>query len=379
MKDKIDFFPPGLALGKAFCNRVQERGMLKKAILKNEHLVMISPRRYGKTSLITQAIQENNIAYCSIDFLPATNSQYIKNIILDGVGDLLPQILPKQKVAMQKLLGFFKGLNPKFSVSVFKMGVSVELSGAQPAPKSIIEALMGLDQVAEELNKKVVVLLDEFQQISSLSDNHTIEASIRHAVERSKNVTYIFSGSDRHALELMFNDKNRPLFHLCKLVRIERIHHQDFSQFIQAAAGLHWKNPLPDEVIAKILELTECHTYYVNYLCRQLWDDEKCPDQLERVEEVWAQCVANQLPWITDDIGKLSANQRAVLAALVAQPTKEIFSQAFLEKTGLQISSIRRVIDSLQKSNMIQKNKEGIYSVLDPAITTYLRTLPHFS
>lgn len=372
-----DFFPPGLALGKAFCNRVMEREITRKAILRGEHIVLVSPRRYGKTSLITQVIHENKIPFSSMDFLPATNSLYVKNVILTGISETLSQILPKQKLMAEKLLGFLKGLNFKLSGTWQGLGIGVELSSISPPHESITNALMGLDRVAQEINKKVVLLMDEFQQVSSISESHTIEASIRHAVERSKMVTYVFSGSDRHTLEQMFNDKNRPLYHLCKLVRIDRIHKEDFAKFIQEAAIIKWGKPLDNDVVNRILRLTECHTFYVNYLCRQLWGYEELPNEA-RVEKEWEVYVKNQLPWITDDIARLSANQRAVLLALVVNPTKEIFKHQFLEQVGLQISSIKRAVETLQKNNMIYKNEEGVYFVLDPAIASHLRTIRPF-
>ncbi len=374
VKDVDDFFPPGLALGIAFCNRVGERETIKNALLRGEHIVIVSPRRYGKTSLITQVIQENKISFSSMDFLPATNSQYVKNVILTGISESLSQVLPKQKVMAEKLLGFLKGFNFKLSGSWHGFGVGVELFSSSPPYESITNALMGLDKVAQEVNKKVVLLMDEFQQVRSISESHTIEASIRHAVERSKMVTYVFSGSDRHTLEQMFNDKSRPLYHLCKLIRIDRIHKEDFAKFIQEASVVKWGKPLDNYVVEKILGLTECHTFYVNYLCRQLWGYKEMPTE-DAVEQEWERYVKNQLPWITDDIARLSANQRAVLSALVINPTKEIFKQQFLDQVGLQISSIKRAIDSLQKSNMVYKNENGVYFVLDPAIANHLRTI----
>lgn len=365
-------FPSGLALGGDFCNRVEERALLKASIFNNEHVVMSSPRRYGKTSLINQVMRENEWPFVGIDLLPSANAQQVKAAILRGISQLLPQILPKQKVLMNKLLGFFKNFNPKISVSVLKVGFSVELHNAEPPSQSITEALMSLDQLAQEVQKRVVVLMDEFQQVSTLSDYHSIEASIRHAVERSKNVSYIFSGSERHILEQMFHDKSRPLYHLCKLMRIERIHQEDFARFIQDKAQLKWGQDLAEESLLAIFRFTECHTYYVNYLCRQLWRLRK-PPVLTDVEAAWQECIQNQLIWITDDLAALSANQRAILLALVSEPTREIYGQSFLSKVNLQAASAKRAIESLAKRNFIFADETHAYHVLDPALATYLR------
>ncbi len=369
-----NFFPAGLALGEAFCNRVKERGTIKSSILKNEHIVVSSPRRYGKTSLITQVINENDLPHSSIDLLAATNTQYVKNAILLGVAELLPQILPKKKVIIDKVLNIFKSLNPKISASVINVGITVEFSSKQPATQSITSALMALDQVAQEVDKRIVILMDEFQQISSIADYHSTEASIRHALERSKNLSYIFSGSNRHILEQMFNDKSRPLYKHCKIIRLERIHAEDFIAFVQNAAKQKWDSHLSMGAAEAIIRVTERHTFYVNYLCRQLWNLKHPPKEEDVIKE-WEQCVQDQLIWITDDVANMTANQRAIISVLVTEPTKEIFGLHFLEKAGLQAASVRRAVQTLQKNNVVYKDQSGVYHVLDPAIASYLRTI----
>jgi hypothetical protein len=316
MTDEL-FFPAGLALDTAFCNRQQERAFLKKCLLNNQHLVLISPRRYGKTSLIHQALSEVSLPYCAVDFLPATHLIFVKNALLAAVSALLTQLLPTHKKISQKLLGFFSNLNPRIVLSA--AGQQVELTPHRGQQKSILEALLGLEEVAKTLKKRAVVVLDEFQQVSTLNENQEIEASIRHAVERSKYITYIFSGSNRQLLTQMFHDKRRPLYHLCELMKLERISLSDYAVFIQAAAKKKWKKELAKNVIQTILDLTECHTYYVGMLCRKLWSSTHIPTT-DRVNAIWHNAVFEQFPWIAEDIGDLSVNQRLVLAALGHEP-----------------------------------------------------------
>jgi len=369
------FFPPGIAMGDAFFNRVKERELVKQCILNNEHLVLVSPRRYGKTSLILKVIEENHFPHCAIDFLPATNQQYVKNAILMGVGDVLSMILPKSGKIKQKLLGFFENLNPKIILSA--LGQKIELTSQETPSKSIVSALMNLDKIAGELKKQVVFLMDEFQQIDSIGGNHEIEASIRHAVERSKNVAYIFSGSNRHILEQMFNDKKRPLYHLCNLVKIGRISREDYLFYLDREAKKKWKKNLPREAMDQILLVTERHTFYVSYLCRQLWKLPHPPTSAE-VSRVWKEYVNEQLPWITDDVGKLSANQRSVLAGISVGPIQEPQGQAFSNRIFLLPASIQRALDVLVKLNFVYQDEDGYYHVLDPAIVTYLKSIHLF-
>lgn len=365
-------FPPGIASGNVFCNRVKERKMLLKSILNNEHTLLISPRRYGKTSLILQVLQENAIPCASLDLLPAMNKLYVNQLILKGVADILNQILPKQTTLKHKFLNFFGSMSPKVTFSA--LGQSLELHSAQTPEKSITDALLNLNQVAQELKTRVVFLLDEFQQITSLNEHHVLEASIRHVVERSKNVTYLFSGSDRHILEHMFNDRSRPLYKLCSIMKIDRIAASEFGPFIQNAAHTKWKNKLSEEALAEILATTACHTYYVNYLCRQLWKFDVAPTA-SKVREAWLEYVDAQLPWIRDDVARMTANQRAIMMALTVNPTFEPQGKAFVHQTGLVPASIKRAMDGLVKDNMVYEDINGVYRVLDPAVETYFRSV----
>ena len=365
-------FPAGIASGEVFCNRVKERDALLKSILHHEHTLVISPRRYGKTSLILQVLQENKIPCAALDLLPAMNKSYVNQLILKGVSDILNQILPKQTSIRQKVFRFFGNMNPRVTFSA--LGQSLELQSNQSPEKSVTDALLNLDQVAQDLKVRVVMLLDEFQQISSLNDHHILEASIRHVVERSKNVTYLFSGSDRHILEQMFNDRSRPLYKLCSIMKIDRIPASEFGPFIQTAAVKKWKRKISQDALMEIINTTACHTYYVNYLCRQLWKLETSPTP-EQVRESWLEYVDLQLPWIRDDVAKLSANQRAIMMALTLNPATEPQGKTFVRQTGLVPASIKRAMDGLIRDNMVYEDIHGVYRVLDPAIETYFRSV----
>src|SRR3990167_10421880 len=109
---KQPYFPTGIVTGLAFCDREAEREYLRRRLDQNAHAVLMSPRRYGKSSLIAQLTQEQNIPFASIDLLPATSSKYVKNAILDGVTQLLDLMPLKPKKLMQKALGHFANMNP---------------------------------------------------------------------------------------------------------------------------------------------------------------------------------------------------------------------------------------------------------------------------
>lgn len=133
-------------------------------------------------------------------------------------------------------------------------------------PDRLADLLEQLDKAAKLSKKRVAVVMDEFQQLSEM-DNHTIEASIRKAMQYSKNVSYVFSGSNRHMLIAMFNHKNRPFYNSCEIIKINRISREDYIRFITDAAIAKWKKPIDEETLNEILNLSELHPSYLNKIC----------------------------------------------------------------------------------------------------------------
>jgi len=365
---KTKLFPSGIALGAAFCNREKERAYLKQCVENNEHVVLVAPRRYGKTSLIAQVIQETGVISVSIDLLLAPNASFVLEAILTGVSDACSQLIQEQGSVKDRIFSLFASFNPKLTLSA--LGQKLEFSTNNQTPSTISEALLLLEQAAQEADVQIIFAMDEFQQVGTLANYHTIEASIRHAVERSKNVTYIFSGSNRHMLEQMFNDKTRPLYHLCELLRLDRIKPKDLHGFIKKLSKRKWGSILDDDCLDLIISLTEQHTFYVNRLCRLLWKHDQKPDK-EGVKVAWDSYVNSQ-QWIADDLSKLTANQRNIMQALAKQPTSEIYGEYMRNTTKIQASSISKTIASLQKTDMIYCDTQKNFKITDPAVRCFI-------
>ena len=376
MKIKV-YFPTGIVTGQAFCNREKERDYLKRRLEQNTHIVLMSPRRYGKSSLIAQFTEDQNIPFSSIDLLPATSGKYVKNAVIDGVTQLLTEIMPGSKKAKLKLLEYFARMNPAIELSAF--GQKIKLNPDEKTPEeTIMKLLMSLDNAAKEMKKKLIFVMDEFQQIATLGHSHSLEASIRHAVERSQNVFYVFSGSNRTLLEDMFKNKDRPLYHLCDEVKLSRIKSDCYTPFIKKASEERWKLPISEMSLATILDLTECHPYYVNRLCRMLWDQAKPPTP-EEVEKTWHDYTkAQKIDWVSDMISKLTVNQRAVLAGLAKSPEKEIRGKDFSTRLNLSSSSIQRTIASLISQDLVYKSDDDYHHVLNPVVKIILSENKYF-
>ena len=364
-----NYFPQGIATDDAFCNRETERAFLRNSIKTHENIVLVAPRRYGKTSLITQVLKENNFPGERVDFFFALRQEDVRKSIAEAVSKIISSLLPKTKTAGGKLINTIIANNPKITFNF--LGSKLEIDTKQIASKSIAELLLVLDQFAVKTDKSCTLIFDEFQQIGELKENHAVEAAIRHAVERSQKVSYIFCGSSRHLLSQMFSNKNRPLYHLCDLMTIERIDVACYHKFMNKLAKRKWGVTLDADVLNEMTDLTQCHPYYVNALCRFLWRFDEPPNS-SKVTNTWDEYINQQKNWITADIGHLTLNRRKVITALAYEATKEPQGAYFSERTGLTPSCTKKSLTDLIKLDMIYCDNKGYYRIIDPAIAYFL-------
>jgi AAA+ ATPase superfamily predicted ATPase len=151
----MELFPVNIAMGKAFCNRVKERTLLKQYIKHGRHVVFLAPRRYGKTSLINQTLHELKLPYCMIELTLATSAQDVEQLIIKYVGNLLQNILPRATQAKQNILKLFKWLNPELVLTVGgqKLVFHPQKTTLNTAD-NIAEILKKMDDAAATLQKK---------------------------------------------------------------------------------------------------------------------------------------------------------------------------------------------------------------------------------
>jgi uncharacterized protein len=368
-----DFFPQGLASGKNFCNRISERTRLKENIHSARATLIMSPRRYGKTSLMLFVLQEMKLPFSHIDLYSEINEAEIQNTVLNAIGDVLYAVESTPKKALKFVTDFFSDLSVNFKLVNTQIRIEFSRSKKSPA-KTILDALKKLDSILKTKKKKVVLFFDEFQRIGQITESSAIEGALRHVAQESKNIVFIFSGSNRHLLSKMFDDRTKPLYKLCDRIVLERITEENYLPFIQTKSKEKWGTPISEEAVTSILSLTEKHPYYVNVLCHRLWLLPHVPTENE-VESTWDKYAIEERTNIMNEIDSLSHNQSKMLIAMAKYDNDILpMSEEFISLTRFSLSSASQSLGILEKKDYIQhngKNKEGKkskYFIVDPLI-----------
>lgn len=372
-----DYFPLGIAIGTAHCNRRNERDHLANNIRQGRHTWLSARRRMGKTSLVEQvskdlARKRQSVVTVSVDLLVIHDAEALVTRLRQAVAEATQQLLPKNQRALERLKKAFGALTPELTLG--DDGFTVKLGPGTSTDQTIEMALHGLDRIAGDKKRRVMFICDEFQQLSSIKDHAVLEAAIRHAAERTKHVAFVFAGSERHLLADMFENPGRPLYQLCDRMTLGRIAETDYKDFLITASKARWKKTISVEAIAHILALTLRHPYYVNALCGRLWDEPR-PPSVDTVKDAWLTYVEDDKRRVAARVLELSPAQRALLAQIAREPTPHPAGQEFLQKVRLPASTGVQAKHVLERGDLIQQDEQGVWELVDPVLATVLKAL----
>ena len=266
MKSSNPFIITGYISPKYFCDREVETKKIIEAIRNNRNLTLYSLRRIGKTGLMQHVFyklkKEYELFY--IDIHSTSNLADFINIL----GDSLIGKLDSTSSKFIKRVGeIFSSLKPSISFDALTGNTTVNLSIDSQAEAK--QSLNKIFKYIESSGKKVVLAIDEFQQIASYPEKN-IEELLRSHIQQTKNISYLFAGSSKHLITSMFTDKKRPFYQSTELMHLEKIDKKKYSKFIIKNFEYYGKS-IAVEDVEFILNWTKTHTFFVQYVCNKLF------------------------------------------------------------------------------------------------------------
>ncbi|MBI4318734.1 MAG: ATP-binding protein [Chloroflexi bacterium] len=359
-----------VATGEYFTNRLDELSEIEADIRQGQNVVVISPRRFGKTSLISQAIEhlkQKQVLIAYLDLFRTPTKERFADHLADAIYDGL--VAPFQRFR-QRATDIFQKLPIRPRITINPDGTPSFEFGAGERSRDIdrtIEELLALPgSVAKARKQPVALVLDEFQEVVEL-DPH-LPALMRAVFQVQTDVSHVFLGSKRHLMRRVFVDENEPMYKLAKPLVLREIKADDFAAFIRDRFAQSGRR-ISDDATQRILEISDCHPHDTQELCYFTWfiaateGTEATPDVVERalhkvIEAEDARC--------TDLWDRLSGRQRIILAALVAEGKAEVYSEKFRRRHGLgAASSVQRALTRLIEQDIVESSPLGAYRVPD--------------
>jgi len=256
---------------KSFCNRKEELEKLKRVFENSERLFLYSERRLGKTSLIKLALYNlpKNTYITAYADLWSTNSE------AEFALALAKAVTEAAATATTKLLSLAKNVFGSLSPAVTtdeegKPQVVFGINKENLNPPALDEVLEAVPNIARQTKKRLVIVLDEFQQIAEYKSD-TAERRLRSAIQHHGEIAYVFLGSRKHLIQKMFLDKQRPLYRSAAHYQLQPIAANHWIPFIRGKFLQSAKN-ISDAQIKKLCMFTEGHPFYTQHLCHALWE-----------------------------------------------------------------------------------------------------------
>ena len=356
------FFYGGIAGNGSFCNRKQELNDLTDMLVSGSRCFLYAERRMGKTSLARKAIDAlpaNEYLPIYVDLWPTDNSAAF-------VETTARAITQASETKAGKLLEVAKALFSRLkpSVTVDDGGqpkVEFGMGSGSASKLDLTEALDAPEALAKRLKKKVVVVFDEFQQITQYDDDLT-ERQLRSSIQHHKHVSYLFLGSRKHLLQSMFLDQSRPLYRSAAHYPLGAIATEHWLPFITSRFR-KTKKKINKATTIQLCEQTEGHPFYTQHLCHVLWSmtavgEEVQPEQIDAAvtELLRRESHAYVTLW-----EMLTRNEQRLLRGLAnSEPPIKPFSAAFTREFGLRsASNSQRASESLLQKDIIDREEQS--------------------
>jgi hypothetical protein len=364
--------------GEAFVDRDVELDRLVSDLGDGQKVFLISPRRYGKSSLIRQALEAlRRRGALTIEVTVSSYSSYLA--FLEGYARAIAGVETKWDRARTWLTEAIASTRPEIRYEPKETGLG-RLSVAFPLVTTArdlnrlaneVFALPG--KLAAERKRTIVVALDEFQAIDSFNGG-SVEHAIRAAAQHQRQVGYVFAGSEPSLMEKMIGPR-RPFYKAGPVMRLQKISATIFGDFIErrfTKSGIK-----PEAGLAEaIVDLAGNLPYDVQRLAHETWDDVRARGgrkaTLEDLHGTLARLMSEQETLFEAVWQRLTLQQRATLRAVVLQAGRELHSADARSRHRLGgPSSIQTSLAALTKQDVLLKEGSR-YVVVDSLLREWV-------
>lgn len=347
--------------GENFTDRVKETKRLKLNFENGINVILISPRRMGKSSIVKKVKSEITNPEIKVVYMDIYDCRSEYDFYNRFATVLMKETASKSEHIIENIKRFLVRLTPKISFSPEPMSdISLSL-GITPQNYQPEEILQLPELIAKEQGKHIVVCIDEFQQIGEFSDSLTIQKRIRGVWQHQQNVSYCLFGSKKHLMTKLFQNRKMPFYQFGEMMYLDKISTEDWVPFIQSRFEYQGKK-ISEELARRICETVENLSSYVQQLAWNILaetDKETTEQEFNMgVEALMTQCSG----LFQEQLQGLTSYQINFIRAICNGVHSDFGSKAVLEEYNLgSKSNISRIKESLLDKELIETDASGVY------------------
>ena len=350
----IPFVFGKVADGADFTDRIPDTDRLVNNFRGLVNTVIISPRRWGKTSLVNHAMEcmkdEKEYILCKVDIFNCRTEAQFYQTYVNAILRVSYSKMDEFIAAAKKYVGTF---GPKLSLSDSSMKYELALGIDFKDKQYSYDEILDLPQkIAEEKNRKFVVCIDEFQNVSTYDDPLGFQRKLRSHWQNHNTVGYCMYGSKRHMLLDIFSNYEMPFYKFGDVMFLEKISESNWVEYITLRFANTGKQ-IARETAAQLARRVECHPYYVQQLAQLAWLRTSDVCSKETVDDTFNSLVEQLSLLFSNIVDSLTARQINFLLAIV-NGEKNFSSREVLQKYNLGTSAnIKNLRKALQDKDLI--------------------------
>lgn len=359
--------------GDTFTDRKEETNRLKMNFLYGVNTILISPRRMGKTSLVEKVcslVESDTLKIAKIDAFGCRSENDFINAFATAV---VRATSSKWEEWMENAKTFLSRFIPKISIGqdpLTDFSIALEYNRANTVTEDILQLP---ETIAKQKGIKIVICIDEFQQIADFPDSITFQKKLRSVWQLQSNVSYCLYGSKKHMMEKMFQSQSHPFYRFGDLFYLDKISETDWVEYICDRFRVTGKE-ISRELASEICTVTDRYSSYVQQLAWLVWlrtDKHATKEDVEfGIDRMLDACE----PLFIQQTESLSAYQMNFLRALINGVHTGFTRSEILDTYQLgTAANISRLKKALTEKDLIMMTAPKKLEISDPILALWLK------
>lgn len=359
--------------GDTFTDRKEETNRLKMNFLYGVNTILISPRRMGKTSLVEKVssmVECESLKIAKIDAFGCRSENDFINAFATAV---VCATSTKWEEWIENTKTFLSRFIPKISIGqdpLSDFSIALEYNKSNTVTEDILQLP---ETIAKQKGIKIVICIDEFQQIADFPDSLTFQKKLRSIWQLQRNVSYCLYGSKKHMMETMFQSQSHPFYRFGDIFYLNKIAESDWVEFICNRFKVTGKEISP-ELATEICSVTDRYSSYVQQLSWLVWLRTTFRATKEDVEYGIDHMLDACEPLFIQQTESLSSYQMNFLRALTDGVTTGFTRSEVLNNYQLgTAANISRLKKALTEKDLIALTAPKKLQISDPILALWLK------
>lgn len=372
---KNPFIVSGKIEPEYFCDRIQESARLIKSLTNGNNLMLISPRRMGKTGLVQFCYDQPEISdnYYTV-FIDILHTTSLREFTFLFGKSIFESIMPLGQKMLTTFVQTLRSISGKFSIDLVTNMPTFNLElGDITRPALTLEEIFSY---LEKADRPCIVAFDEFQQIVNYPEKN-IEALLRTYVQRASNVHFIFAGSEYHIMQEMFTSSAKPFYNSADTLELKAIDLNEYIRFVTRLMS-EGHREVHTAIIRSVYSLYRGNTYAMqktfNELYTMLGEGDICT--MDTLVTAINNVIDSKEPMFREQLSTINDKHKPLLYAIAQDGEAErLTSAGFVKRHKLASASAVQYSAAQLLSKGVLTRLNGKYSVNDPFFALWINRI----